>query len=208
VETAGWVWFEEGLAYDNARFCEAMIRTGTATGNLVLVAAGIRSLEWLTTKQTGPAGIFRPIGSDGFQDVRAKPRLFDQQPVEAAATIAACRTAFLVTGDAKWRTIAGRAFAWFFGGNDLSLPLVDVETGSCRDGLHPDRANENRGGESAVSYLLGLADMRLLESTDEVHILTQSLRSAQQTLPSLLHRFRGRLVANHVPKPASLVPPT
>jgi hypothetical protein len=42
----------------------------------------------------------------------------------------------------------------------LSLPLVDVETGSCRDGLHRDRPNENRGGESAVSYLLGLAEMR------------------------------------------------
>ena len=55
-----------------------------------------------------------------------------------------------------------RAFAWFLGGNDLSMPLVDVETGSCRDGLHPDRANENRGGESVVSYLLSLAEMRQL----------------------------------------------
>jgi glycosyltransferase involved in cell wall biosynthesis len=208
VETTVWVWFEEGQAYDNARFCEAMIRTGIATGNLVLVAAGIRSLEWLTAKQTGPAGTFRPIGSDGFQDVRTNPRPFDQQPVEAAATIAACRAAFLVTGETKWRTIADQAFAWFLGANDLSLPLVDVETGSCRDGLHPDRANENRGGESVVSYLLSLADMRLLESTNDVHLLTQSLRSAQQTLPSLLHRFRGRLVANHVPKPASPLPPS
>ena len=34
VETPDWVWFEEGLAYDNARFCEAMLRTGTATGSL------------------------------------------------------------------------------------------------------------------------------------------------------------------------------
>ena len=42
------------------------------------------------------------------------------------------------------------------------LPLVDSETGSCRDGLHPDRANENRGGESVVSYLLALAEMRQL----------------------------------------------
>jgi hypothetical protein len=40
--------------------------------------------------------------------------------------------------------------------------LVDPESGSCRDGLHPDRANENRGGESVVSYLLSLAEMRQL----------------------------------------------
>ena len=42
------------------------------------------------------------------------------------------------------------------------LPLVDLDTGSCRDGLHPDRANENRGGESVVCYLLGLAEIRQL----------------------------------------------
>ena len=54
------------------------------------------------------------------------------------------------------------AFAWFLGSNDLSVALVDPKTGDCRDGLHPDRANENRGGESVVSYLLGLADIRQL----------------------------------------------
>jgi hypothetical protein len=101
---------------------------------------------------------------------------------------------------------ADRAFAWFLGSNDLSLPLVDVETGSCRDGLHADRPNENRGGESVVSYLLGLADMQLLARTDAAHA-TPPLRSSAQTLPSLLHRFRGRLVASHVPKPASPLPP-
>ncbi|MGC1954835.1 MAG: hypothetical protein WA970_20115, partial [Gammaproteobacteria bacterium] len=41
-------------------------------------------------------------------------------------------------------------------------PLVDLETGSCRDGLHADRPNENRGGESVLSYLLGLAEIRQL----------------------------------------------
>ncbi len=55
-----------------------------------------------------------------------------------------------------------RAFAWFLGNNDLSAPLVDLETGGCRDGLHRDRANENRGGESTVSYLFSLAEIRQL----------------------------------------------
>jgi len=42
------------------------------------------------------------------------------------------------------------------------LPVVDLETGSCRDGLHPTRPNENRGGESVVCYLLGLVEFRKL----------------------------------------------
>jgi hypothetical protein len=114
------------------------------------------------TLQTSGAGIFRPIGSDSFGDKRIQPRAFDQQPLEAAATISACLAAWRAEGDLKWKADAARAFAWFLGSNDLSVPLIDVETGSCRDGLHPDRANENRGGESVVSYLLGLAEIRQL----------------------------------------------
>ncbi len=63
-------------------------------------------------------------------------------------------------GDPLWKRAAERAFAWFLGDNDLSIPLVDIEAGSCRDGLHPDRANENRGGESVVCYLLALSEIR------------------------------------------------
>ena len=162
VETPDWVWFEEGLAYDNARLSQALIVTGTATQTPDYVDAGLRSLRWLMMQQTNSAGDFRPIGTAGFGDVRQRPRAFDQQPVEATATIAACLTAWRADDDAEWKAIANRAFAWFLGSNDLSVPLVDPHTGSCRDGLHPDRANENRGGESVVCYLLGLAEIRQL----------------------------------------------
>ena len=162
VETPDWTWFEEGLAYDNARLPQALMLTGMATQTPDYLAAGLRSLRWLMTQQTASTGHFRPIGTAGFGELRQPPRAFDQQPVEAAATIAACLTAWRAEGDAEWKAIATNVFAWFLGRNDLSIALVDPETGSCRDGLHPDRANENRGGESVVSYLLGLADIRQL----------------------------------------------
>jgi glycosyltransferase involved in cell wall biosynthesis len=160
VETPDWVWFETGLAYDNARLPQALIVTGMSTGELAQVQAGLRTLRWLMRIQTAPAGFFRPVGSDTFGKHRMPPAAFDQQPLEAAAAISACLAAWRADGAAEWRTDAARAFAWFIGRNDLSLPLVDVETGSCRDGLHRDRPNENRGGESVVSYLLSLAEMR------------------------------------------------
>ena len=160
VETRDWVWFEEGLAYDNARLSQALIVTGMATGSLGFVDAGLRTLHWLMALQTTPAGVFRPVGSDSFGDKRTAPRPFDQQPLEAAAAISACLAAWRADDDAEWKADAARAFAWFLGDNDLSLSLVDPDTGSCRDGLHPDRLNENRGGESVVSYLLGLSEIR------------------------------------------------
>ena len=107
-----------------------------------------------------PGGLVTPIGTEGFGEKRKMPRAFDQQPLEATATISACLAAWRADGDAEWRGDAARAFSWFLGSNDLSSPLVDLETGSCRDGLHPDRPNENRGGESVVSYLLSLSEMR------------------------------------------------
>jgi glycosyltransferase involved in cell wall biosynthesis len=162
VETPDWVWFEEGLAYDNARLPQALMMTGAATQTPEYVQAGLRSLRWLMMRQTTPAGHFRPVGTAGFGELRQLPRAFDQQPVEATATIAACLTAWRADGDAEWKSLATRAFTWFLGSNDLSVALVDPHTGSCRDGLHPDRANENRGGESVLSYLLGLAEIRQL----------------------------------------------
>jgi glycosyltransferase involved in cell wall biosynthesis len=162
VESPGWVWFEEGLAYDNARLSQALVVTGMATRTAAYVDAGLRSLRWLMTQQTASGGHFRPVGTAGFGERRQHPRAFDQQPVEATASIAACLAAWRADGDAEWKALATRAFGWFLGSNDLSVALVDPQTGSCRDGLHPDRANENRGGESVVCYLLGLAEIRRL----------------------------------------------
>ena len=162
VETPHWVWFERGLSYDNARLPQALIVTGLSTSVPSYVAAGLRSLRWLMTLQTTEGNLFRPVGSHGFRDEMSPPRAFDQQPLEATATIAACCAAWRADFDAKWRADALRAFAWFMGSNDLSTSLIDPKTGSCCDGLHPDRVNENRGGESLVSYLLALTEIRQL----------------------------------------------
>jgi glycosyltransferase involved in cell wall biosynthesis len=176
VETKDWVWFEEGLAYDNPRLPQALIVTGAGIGDPAYVDAGLRSLRWIMTLQTSDSGLFRPVGSQGFDDKRARPRPFDQQPLEATAAVSACLAAWRVDGDPSWKGHAVRAFEWFLGGNDLAISLVDPETGSCCDGLHPGRANQNRGGESVVSYLLGLAEMRGLSRFTGIHAKTTPLR--------------------------------
>jgi glycosyltransferase involved in cell wall biosynthesis len=178
VQTTDWVWFEEGLAYDNARLSQALIATGMSTGSAAYVDAGLRSLRWLITMQTGASGLFRPVGTASFNDRRAVSNAFDQQPLEATATISACIAAWRADGDFEWRREAARVFAWFLGDNDLSVPLVDQDTGSCRDGLHPDRANENRGAESVLSYLLSLAEIRQLARMSGDRSLPAPLRAS------------------------------
>jgi hypothetical protein len=155
-----WVWFEDVLAYDNARLPQALIQTGVTTETPACVEAGLRSLRWLLSLQTTSSGYFRPVGTKSFGRYRRKPEAFDQQPVEASATISACLAARRADDGAEWPTGAMRAFDWFLGENDLQSALIDPDTGSCSDGLHPDRANENKGAESLLSYLLGLVEIR------------------------------------------------
>ncbi len=160
-----WLWFEDVLAYDNARLSQALIQTGLATHEPPYIEAGLRSLRWLMSIQTASSGCFRPVGSKSFGMIRRKPDAFDQQPLEALATISACLAASRADDSAEWSKGALRAFGWFLGENDLQVALIDPDTGSCSDGLHPDRANENKGAESVLSYLLGLLEIRQLVKT-------------------------------------------
>jgi glycosyltransferase involved in cell wall biosynthesis len=156
----GWEWFEPELAYDNARLSEVLIRGGMALGEEALIERGVATFDWLTAHQTSPRGIFRPVGCHGFCRPYALPLAFDQQPVEAAATVDAAASAFGATGDAKWQRTANQAFAWFFGDNDAGVPLADARDGSCFDGLMATGINRNQGAESILSLQLAALTMR------------------------------------------------
>jgi hypothetical protein len=158
--TRDWLWFEDTLAYDNARLSQALIQTGLTGHTPSYIEVGLRSLRWLNALQTTSSGYFRPVGTKSFGKHRQQPEAFDQQPVEASATISACLAAGRADDGAEWSMEALRAFEWFLGENDLQAALTDPETGSCSDGLHPDRINENKGAESVLSYLLGLVEIR------------------------------------------------
>lgn len=158
-----WSWFEHSLTYDNARLSQAMLASGYAMQRHDALEVGLRSLRWLVTQQLSPEGNFRPIGSNGFYVQGAEPALFDQQPVEAQATVSACLEAYRVTLDATWKLEANRAFEWFLGRNDLGVPVYDEVTGGCGDGLHSDRVNANQGAESSLAFHLARAELKLLE---------------------------------------------
>jgi hypothetical protein len=65
--------------------------------------------------------------------------------------------------------------------------LIDADAGRCSDGLHPDRPNENKGAESALSYLLGLAEIRRFKRTAAIgrmNPLSKSQSGAIRTIAS------------------------
>ncbi len=159
-----WPWFEEELSYDNAKLAHALILNGRANGHQAAFDRGIQALRWLVELQTSENGHFRPIGSNGFYRRGGTRSNFDQQPIEAQATVSACLEAYRATTDSWWYEQAQHAFDWFLGWNDLGLELHSVNTGGCRDALHVDRVNANQGAESTLAFLLSLAEMQLVQN--------------------------------------------
>ncbi|MCP3735125.1 glycosyltransferase family 4 protein [Sphingomonas sp. RP10(2022)] len=149
-----WEWFEIVLAYDNARLPQALIVAGQALGRDDLVTCGLETLDWIVAKQTSPEGRFRAVGTESFGRPYADPLQFDQQPLEAQATVDACISAWDATADPRWVAEAERAYGWYLGHNDLDLPLASPADGGCFDGLMPTGLNRNQGAESILALQL------------------------------------------------------
>ncbi len=181
IKVPSWKWFEDVVAYSNARLPQALLVAGSSSSNERMISAGLESLDWLLSVQRcTEQGHFVPIGSQGFYHQNGEKARFDQQPVEAAGMISACLQAYRVTRDDRWRREAWSVFKWFLGDNDLQLPLYDSATGGCRDGLHPDRVNQNQGAESTLSFLTALAEMRQQEKA-ELNVPRFKIHAVQTT---------------------------
>ncbi|OYY91793.1 MAG: glycosyl transferase family 1 [Sphingomonas sp. 28-66-16] len=162
-----WEWFEIVLAYDNARLPEAMIRAGQTLGQADLIETGVATLDWIMTHQTSPEGRFRAVGTESFGRSYQAPLPFDQQPLEAQATVEACAAAFGATGDQRWLDQAQRAYRWFLGANDLDVAVASVQDGGCYDGLTPTGLNRNQGAESILALQLASCAISALSKLAE-----------------------------------------
>jgi glycosyltransferase involved in cell wall biosynthesis len=147
-----WSWFEDALAYDNARLSQALIVGGDALGRADAVAAGLESLAWLGDECGLGDGMLRLPGHHGRGRGEPAPGLGDEQPLDASAMVEAELSAFAVVGDTIHRTRAQLAFEWFLGRNRLGRPLYDFATGGCCDGLGAEDVNANQGAESTLAF--------------------------------------------------------
>ncbi|UDF04105.1 glycosyltransferase family 4 protein [Asticcacaulis sp. AND118] len=150
-------WFEPALSYDNARLPEGLLLAGHRLGDTRSVQDAMSALVRIMGLQTAEDGHFRPIATRAFAAGQSsdggREALFDQQPLEAQASLEACLTAWRVTGEETWKAQALRGWQWFRGENDHGLSLM-TDDGGCFDGLTVHGLNQNQGAESVLALHL------------------------------------------------------
>jgi hypothetical protein len=110
-----------------------MILSGHWTSRGEVFQAGLQSLRWLVETQRAKAGHFAPIGSNGFWKRGGERARFDQQPVEAYATISACLRLLLSrmtnTGSARRDAVSSGSLVGTTSENRSTIPArEDVVT--------------------------------------------------------------------------------
>ncbi len=146
-----WRWCEETMTYDNARLCEALIRAAVVLGDHALLRTGLSMLDFYAHIVVED-GMFVPIGNDGWYPRGGERARFGQQPLEAAALVAAALAACDATGDSRYRDLATVAGDWYFGRNTHGFLMVT--NGGCRDGIDRNGVSPNMGAESTLAYLM------------------------------------------------------
>jgi hypothetical protein len=159
VSRPDWRWFEETLTYDNARLPESLAACYEIMQDPTYLRVASESLDFLMNVQTVD-GVFAPVGNKGWYRVSGDRALYDQQPVDAGATVEACNRLYRVTRETRYRDWSSLALSWYSGSNLKRLALYDYATGGCYDGLTEDGVNLNQGAESILSYLLAITSFQ------------------------------------------------
>jgi hypothetical protein len=146
-----WHWFEEKITYCSGILPYAILSTYSPEKPQFKI--GLESLDFLS-KLTFRDKMFLPIGCNGWMKRGGSPAVYDEQPVEACNMMLVCMKAYETTGSGVYLEQAKHCFQWYLGRNISHIPMIDPETGGCRDGLSPFGANKNEGAESLICWLI------------------------------------------------------
>jgi len=153
--SSDWTWFEGKLTYDNAILPLALLKAYRLTQNKRYLSIAKKTLSFLE-------GIYfqsdylQLVGNNGWMVKSRRASLFDEQPIDAMASVLLFQEAYLTFNDKHYLDLMRTSFDWFVGKNRLEKPLYDFKSKGCRDGLDEKDVNLNQGAESTLSFLISL----------------------------------------------------
>ncbi len=150
---ADWQWFEPILAYDNGILPAALFYAYERLEDEKILETGKKTMEFLDHVCFIDDHI-SIIGNKNWYKKGGERSRSSQQPIDAMAMVIMYKKAYDATKQESYLHKMFTSFMWFFGENDLRVPLFDYETKGCNDGLGHDGLNRNQGAESSLAYLL------------------------------------------------------
>ncbi|MFA6126918.1 MAG: glycosyltransferase [Bacteroidales bacterium] len=147
-----WDWFEETMTYDNGLLPAALYQAFRVTRNPEYLRIADQTCLFLESK-CFKNGWLSLIGNRKWLRLDSDYELFAQQPIDALAMVVLYECAWGAKGDPSSIDKLLKSFNWFFGKNDLDLPVYDSVTKGCNDGIEEFNINRNQGAESTIAYL-------------------------------------------------------
>lgn len=150
-----WEWFEDELTYANGILPLALFRAYRLTNIKKYLLVAKRTLSFLE-RVYFQQDYLQLVGNRKWRSKSESGSLFDEQPIDAMASVLLFREAYLALDELKYLERMRESFDWFLGKNRLGKPLFDFESKGCRDGLMEMDVNFNQGAESTLSFLISL----------------------------------------------------
>ena len=151
-----WEWFEDELTYANGIAPLALFQSYRPTQKQEYLSVAKTTTSFLE-KVYFQNDYLQLVGNQKWRSKTDKGCLFDEQPIDAMASVLLFREAYLVMNQRRHLERMRESFDWFLGKNRLKRPLYDFESKGCRDGLQEKDVNFNQGAESTLSFLISLS---------------------------------------------------
>lgn len=149
----GWDWFEPGITYDNGLLPASLYTAYSISNNTEYLEVADVSRRFLE-KKCLVNNQLTLVGNKRWWMENNETSAFAQQPIDAMAMVMLYDCAWRATKEPGHKDKLKACFYWYFGKNDLNLPLYDFQTHGCNDGLEEYDVNRNQGAESILSYLM------------------------------------------------------
>lgn len=149
----GWEWFEDVMTYDNGLMPAALYKAYALTLHRPFREIADITADFLE-KKCWENNNLSLIGNRQWYRLDEAYFGFGQQPIDALAMVVLFDAKYKLYQEAIYLEKMEKCLQWFCGLNDLNIPLYDVATGGCHDGLENHGVNYNQGAESTIAYLL------------------------------------------------------
>jgi len=156
--SSDWIWFEEKLTYDNAFLPLALLKAYRLTLHKKYLSVAKKTLSFLEEIYF-KNDYLQLVGNHRWMTKSRNACLFDEQPLDAMASVLLFQEAYLAFNDKRYLGLMRMSFDWFVGKNRLEKALYDFKSKGCRDGLMEKDVNLNQGAESTLSFLISLSSV-------------------------------------------------